>query len=222
MSAEGFKIMLVDDHAVVREGYRALLQKQRGLTVVAEAADGAESYRLYKSARPDLVIMDLSMSGIGGIEAIKRIRQWDSDARILVFTMHLSAVHARQAIRAGARGYVTKSSPPEVLLAAVSDILQGRIAFSPDIDHELAQDWAQEWANGGASPFDRLTSREFEILRLLLMGKSTEQVAETLHVSPKTVANSRYQIRDKLGVHSDIELVRLALRQGLLDGDEPS
>lgn len=217
MIAEGWTIMLVDDHAIVREGYRALLGKQRGLTIVAEAADGAEAYRLYKSARPDLVIMDLSMSGIGGVEAIRRIRQWDPDARILVFTMHLGAIHARQAIRAGARGYVTKSSPPEVLLAAVFEVLRGRIAFSPDIDHLLAQDWAAE----GASAVDRLTAREFEILRLLLMGKSTEQVAETLHVSPKTVANTRYQIRGKLGVHSDIELVRLALRQGLLEGEEP-
>ena len=216
MTAEGWSIMLVDDHAIVREGYRALLGKQRGLTIVAEAVDGAEAYRLYKRGRPDLVIMDLSMSGIGGIEAIERIRQWDPDARILVFTMHLSAVHARQAIRAGARGYVTKSSPPDVLLAAVSEILRGRIAFSPDIDHLLAQ----EWAGDGASVVDRLTSREFEILRLLLMGRSTEQIAETLHVSPKTVANTRYQIRGKLGVHSDIDLVRLALSQGLLEGEE--
>jgi len=215
MNGGDVKILLVDDHAIVREGYRALLQKQRGLTVVAEAADGAEAYRLYKNARPDLVIMDLSMSGVGGVEAIKRIRQWDPDARILVFTMHLSAVHARQAIRAGARGYVTKSSSPDVLLAAVHDVLKGRIAFSPDIDHELAQDWAAERQNA----LDSLTPREFEILRLLLMGKETGQIADVLHVSAKTIANSRYQIRGKLGVHSDIELVRLALRQGLLEDE---
>jgi two-component system, NarL family, invasion response regulator UvrY len=213
MNARGWKILLVDDHAIVREGYRALLQKQCGLTVAAEAADGAEAYRLYKSVQPDLVIMDLSMSGVGGVEAIKRIRQWDPDARILVFTMHLSAVHARQAIRAGARGYVTKSSPPESLLAAVSDVLKGRIAFSPDIDHELAQRWAAD----DASPVDRLTPREFEILRLLLIGRSTDEIAATLHLSAKTVANTRYLVRGKLGVHSDIELARLALREGLLD-----
>ncbi|WP_374547165.1 response regulator [Rhodoblastus sp.] len=215
MNGGDVAILLVDDHAIVREGYRALLQKQRGLSVVAEAADGAEAYRLYKSARPDLVIMDLSMSGVGGVEAIKRIRQWDPDARILVFTMHLSAVHARQAIRAGARGYVTKSSSPDVLLAAVHDVLKGRIAFSPDIDHELAQDWAAERQNA----LDSLTPREFEILRLLLMGKETGEIAEVLHVSAKTIANTRYQIRSKLGVHSDIELVRLALRQGLLEDE---
>lgn len=104
-------IMLVDDHAVVREGYRSMLQKQHGLRVVAEASDGAEAYRLFKEVRPDLVIMDLTMPGVGGIEGIRRIRQWDRDARILVFTMHENAGFAVQAIRAGARGYVTKSSP---------------------------------------------------------------------------------------------------------------
>ncbi|MET3224353.1 DNA-binding NarL/FixJ family response regulator [Bradyrhizobium japonicum] len=138
MSAGDATILLVDDHSVVREGYRSVLQKQPGLRVVAEAADGAEAYRLFKSEAPDLVIMDLSMPGIGGIEAVRRIRQWDKSARILVFTMHQNAGFAVQAIRAGARGYVTKTSPPETLVRAVMDVLAGRIAISPDIDHELA------------------------------------------------------------------------------------
>ncbi|MEI9981910.1 MAG: response regulator transcription factor [Aliidongia sp.] len=133
-------IMLVDDHAIVREGYRTLLQKQPGLRIVAEACDGAEAYRLYKATQPALVIMDLAMPGLGGIEAIKRIRHWDPAARILVFTMHQSAAYAVQAIRAGAKGYVAKSSPPDVLIGAVFDVLKGRTALSPDIDHELALD----------------------------------------------------------------------------------
>jgi len=131
-------IMLVDDHAIVREGYRSLLRKQPGLRIVAEAGDGAAAYRLFKAARPDLVIMDLTMPGLGGIEAIRRIRQWDPRARILVFTMHQNAAYAVQAVRAGARGYITKSSPPDVLVTAVFDVLKGRTALSPDIDHELA------------------------------------------------------------------------------------
>ncbi len=121
---EGATIMLVDDHAIVREGYRALLQKQPGLEVVAEASDGAEAYRLYKTARPDLIIMDLTMPGLGGIEAIKRIRHWDAAAHILVFTMHQNAAYAVQAIRAGARGYVSKSNSPQVLVRASSALLQ--------------------------------------------------------------------------------------------------
>jgi DNA-binding NarL/FixJ family response regulator len=205
-------IMLVDDHAVVREGYRSLLQKQPRLNVVAEASDGAEAYRLFKEKRPDLVIMDLTMPGLGGLETIKRIRQRDAAARILVFTMHQDAAYAVQSIRAGARGYVTKSSPPEALVHAVFDVLQGRIAFSADIDHELALSRVA----GTPAATDVLTPREFEILRMLLAEKSTEDIAATLHLSPKTVANTRYLIKTKLGAASDIELVMVALRQGLL------
>jgi len=132
MTSEDHSILLVDDHAVVREGYRAVLQKQPGLRVVAEAADGAEAYRLFKAMQPDLVIMDLTMPGISGIEAIRphstmgpqRQESW-------VFTMHQNAAFAVQAIRAGARGYVTKTSPPETLVRAAMDILAGRIAGQP-------------------------------------------------------------------------------------------
>lgn len=208
----GRTIMLVDDHPVVREGYRSILRKQPGLRVVAEAADGAEAYRLFKDTRPDLVIMDLTMPGFGGIEGIRRIRQWDPAARVLVFTMHQNAAFAVQAIRAGARGYVTKMSPPEAFLRAVFDVLDGRIALSPDIDHELALSRLADETVAA----DVLTAREFEVLRLLLAERTTEEIADTLHISPKTVANLRYLIKSKLGVSSDIELVRLALRQGLL------
>jgi two-component system invasion response regulator UvrY len=206
-------ILLVDDHAVVREGYRAVLQKQLGLRVVAEAGDGAEAYRQFKATRPDLVIMDLTMPGVSGIEGIRHIRQWDRDARILVFTMHQNAAFALQAIRAGARGYVTKMSSPETLLRAVSEVLNGRIALSPDIDHELALNRLTEEVNAA----DILSAREFEVLSLLLAERTTEEIAELLHLSPKTVANLHSLIKSKLGVASDIELVRLALRQGLLN-----
>jgi len=205
-------ILLVDDHAVVREGYRAVLQKQPGLRVVAEAEDGAEAYRQFKATQPDLVIMDLTMPGVSGIEGIRHIRQWDRDARILVFTMHQNAAFALQAIRAGARGYVTKMSPPETLLRAVFDVLAGRIALSPDVDHELALNRLTEEANAA----DILSPREFEVLSLLLAERTTDEIAGLLHLSPKTVANLHSLIKSKLGVASDIELVRLALRQGLL------
>jgi two-component system invasion response regulator UvrY len=126
--------------------------------------------------------------------------------------MHQSAAYALQAIRAGAKGYVTKSSPPQALLDAVFDILKGRTALSPDIDHELALSRLADEPNAA----DVLSPREFEVLRMLLAEKSSDDIAETLHVSPKTVANIRYLIKSKLGVATDIELVRLALRQGLL------
>ncbi len=212
MTTPAGTILLVDDHAVVREGYRSMLQKQPGLRVVAEAADGAEAYRLFKEVRPDLVIMDLTMPGVGGIEGIRRIRQWDRSARILVFTMHENAGFAVQAIRAGARGYVTKSSPPETLVRAVMDVLAGRIAISADIDHELALSRLA----GERAAADVLSAREFEVMQMLLAERTTDEIASALHLSPKTVANLHSLIKDKLGVASDIELVRLALRQGLL------
>ena len=210
------RVMLVDDHAIVREGYRSLLQKQDRLQVVAEAGDGAEAYRVYKEVKPDLVIMDLSMPGIGGVEAIRRLRQWDHAARILVFTMHQSAAYAIQAIKAGARGFVTKSNPPETLLHAIAEVMAGRIALSPDIDHELAISRLA----GEPSAVDVLSPREFEILRMLLAEKSIDEIATTLHISVKTAANTRYMIRAKLGVASDIELVRLALRQRIIAAED--
>ena len=209
------RVMLADDHAIVREGYRSLLHKQDRLRVVAEASDGADAYRVYKEARPDLVIMDISMPGIGGVEAIRRIRQWDGAARVLVFTMHQSAAYAVQSIKAGARGFVTKSNPPDALLRAIAEVMAGRIALSPDIDHELAINRL----GGEPLAVDTLSPREFEILSMLLAGKSIEGIAETLHISVKTAANTRYQIRAKLGVTSDVELFRLALRQRIIAAD---
>jgi DNA-binding NarL/FixJ family response regulator len=216
MTAGRRTIMLVDDHAVVREGYRAVLEKQPGLRVIAEAGNGAEAYRIFKESQPDLVIMDLTMPGIGGVEAIRRIRQWDPHARILVFTMHQNAAFAVQAIRAGARGYVTKTSPPEALVRAIEDVFAGKIALSPDIDHELALSRLTDETIAA----DALTAREFEVLRMLLAEQTTEEIAALLHISPKTVANLHSLIKTKLGVGSDIELVRLALRQGLLTQTE--
>ncbi|GEP12637.1 response regulator transcription factor [Methylobacterium gnaphalii] len=206
------RILLVDDHAVVREGYRSLLEKQAHLRVVGEAANGAEAYRQFKTLNPDLVVMDLTMPGFGGIEAIRRIRQWDRTAMILVFTMHQSPAYAIQAIRAGAKGYVTKSSSPDELLRAVGDVLDGRLALSADMDHVLALDQL------AAEPraIDVLTPREFEVLQMLLAERNSDEIAEILHVSPKTVTNTRFLIRSKLEVRSEIELFKLALRQGLL------
>jgi DNA-binding NarL/FixJ family response regulator len=130
--------------------------------------------------------------------------------------MHQNAAYAVQAIKAGARGYITKSSPPEALIAGVFDVLKGRIALSADVDHELAQSRVAD----RPSALDVLTAREFEVLRMVLAEQTAEEIAETLHVSPKTVANTRYLIKSKLGVGSDIELARLALRQGLLSMPE--
>ncbi len=211
------RILLVDDHAVVCEGYRALLQQKSGLSVVAIAGTAREAWQAYKRHRPDLVIMDLTLPDHGGIEATRRLRAFDPSARILILTMHQSAAFAVQAFRAGARGFITKSSPPTLLLDAVASVLAGGTAVSPDINQALAL--AQLGEVRDAS--DRLTPREFEILQLLLAGQGTDQMAHSLGLSAKTIANTRSQIRAKLGVASDIGLVRLALEQGLLIPTRP-
>ena len=166
----------------------------------------------YKDTQPDVVIMDISMPGRGGIDAIEHIRRFDAQARILVFTMHGGAVYALQAFRAGARGYVTKSSPPDLLISAVRDVAEGRLAICPEISEVLALDRVQEEKTG----LEDLSPREFEIFRMILDAKSTDEIASALNVSRKTVANYHYGIKSKLGAASDIELLYFGLRQGLV------
>jgi DNA-binding NarL/FixJ family response regulator len=206
-------ILLVDDHAIVREGYRALLAKQPGLQVVAEAGDSAEAYRLFKEFEPDLLITDISLPGSSGLELIARIKQRRADAKILVFSMHQNPGFAAQAMRAGALGYVSKSSPPEDLLRAIHEVHAGRYTLSADI----AQALALEKLGSGRIALETLTVREFEILRLLVDGRNNDEIAQILNISPKTVCNCHYLIKGKLGVASDIELTRLAIKLNVLD-----
>ncbi|WP_026601908.1 response regulator [Methylomonas sp. 11b] len=205
-------ILLVDDHAIVREGYRSLISKQADLKVIAEAANGVDAYRLYKECQPDVVVTDLTMPGLSGLELIGRIKQRDNKARILVFSMHQNPSFARQACRAGALGYVTKSSAPDLLLQAIRDIYLRRHTLSTDI----AQALALEKLGNESTALNSLTAREFEILRLLVEANSQGAIAKTLNISPKTVANCHYLIKNKLGVNSDIELTRLAIKLNVL------
>jgi two-component system invasion response regulator UvrY len=206
-------VMLVDDHAVVREGYRRLIEKHKDLAVIAEASDGHEAYRLYKQHRPDVVVLDLSMPGQGGIEVVRHVRQWDASARILIFTMHQNAAYAMQAFQAGAQGYITKSSAPELLITAIRDVAAGKKALSPDVSHELALGRIDD----AAVSLESLSAREFDIFRMIAEARSVSEIAETLNLSAKTVANYHYLIKSKLGVASDIELVRLAMRMKIVD-----
>jgi two-component system, NarL family, invasion response regulator UvrY len=212
MSRKTIRVLIVDDHAIVREGYRALLAKHEGLTVVGEASDAASAYQCYKDTRPDVVIMDISMPGRGGIDALEHIREFDAHARVLVFTMHSGAAYALQAFRAGAKGYVTKSSSPDVLVEAVKAVSEGRIAICPEMGQALALGRVQQ----EKSQLEDLSPREFEIFRMILDAKTTDEIASAFHVSRKTVANYHYNIKSKLGVSSDIELLYFGLRQGVI------
>ena len=198
MSEKSIQILLVDDHAIVRKGYRSLLQKQPNLTVIADARDAAEAYQNYKTFEPDVVIMDISMPGQSGLEAISRIRQYDGQARILVFSMHQNP---------------SKSSDPTLLIHGIYQVYENKLSLSPDV----AQALAVEKLGQDKARLDDLTVREFEILRLLLEANNNQQIADILNISPKTVSNSHYIIKRKLDVNSDIELTRLAIRMKLLN-----
>lgn len=206
------RVLLVDDHAIVRQGYRRLIEMHDDIAVVAEAEDARSGYQAYKDAAPDVVVVDISMPGRGGIDLVRQIRQRDSAARVLIFTMHASATYAQQAFRAGARGYVTKSSPPDILVSAIRSVYAGRPALCAEINDIVATSRLCD----DASPVDELSPREFEILRMILEAKSTDEIASAFNLSPKTVANYHYEIKSKLGVRSDIELVYLCMRQGLV------
>ncbi|WP_181700600.1 response regulator [Chthonobacter albigriseus] len=205
------RILLVDDHPVVREGYQRLLDRLPEFAVAGEAADAAEAYKRYREIQPDLTIMDLSIPGAGGVEAIRHIRQWDRSARVLVVSIHTRAVFVRQAFQAGAAGYVSKSSGPAELVQAAKEVARGRRWIGDDIARELALSSVATEADA----LDRLSVREFTVLRMLLAGSEVAEVAEKLCISPKTVRNCHYAIKAKLGARTDLDLARTAIQAGL-------
>ncbi len=206
MSPPVIRLLLVDDHAIVRAGYRHLLRRQAHLDLIDDAGSAEEAYLLYRQNRPDVVVTDMALPGQSGLELTRRLLAIDPQARVLIFTMHGSPDFAQVALRAGARGYVTKSSPAETLLNAIADVAQGRRALSPDVAQALALARVE-----GDTGLDALTPREFEVLRMLLRPMPVSDIAATLHLSEKTVCNLHYQIKRKLGVTNDIELTRRML-----------
>jgi two-component system, NarL family, invasion response regulator UvrY len=205
------RILLVDDHAIVRAGFRRLLEQQVNHHVIAEAGDAETAYALFVEHQPDVVVLDLSMPGASGLDLVRRMVMRQPSARILVFSMHEDALLAERAIQLGARGYVTKSSAPEVLASAVADMMAGKVAFSPDI----AQSLAVSKLTGEGDPLTALSAREFEIFRLIARGQTVSSIASLLSLSAKTVANYHSLIKQKLGVASDVELVLLAQRRNI-------
>lgn len=205
------RIILVDDHAVVRSGYRRLLGSEPGFQVVGEAASADEAYALAVEQMPDVAVVDLSLRGSSGIEAIRRILSRAPRTRILVLSMHEGAGHVTQALRSGALGYLTKYSEPERVIEAIRKVAGGQRAFSPEIAQVLADE-----AIDGDRPFSHLTPREFEVLRLLAHGESALHIAQSMHLSPKTILNYLSLIRQKLDAETDFKLLHLAARHGLV------
>lgn len=213
MSPNPISIMLVDDHAVVRAGVRRLLEQHSGFTVVAEAENGERAYQLFGEHLPDVAVMDLSMPGMGGMEAIRRIVARFPAAKLLVLSMHENPAFANQAIKAGAKGYLAKNGLAEELVDALQAIVSGKTYLSPEIARKIALQSLQDQAD----PMQQLSAREFEIFRLLAEGKETEEIAQALKISGKTVANYQTAIKQKLGINSPVEMVRLAIRHGVIE-----
>lgn len=207
------QVLLADDHAVVRMGFRLLLETTDDIRVVAEASSGEEACRIIAEQQPDVAVMDVSMPGIGGIQATKRLIERHPNLRILMLSAHMDIVHPRLALRAGARGYMTKRSAAETLVSAIRQVARGCIYLEPDIAHELAL----QQINGASDPVEMLTPREFEVFKQLASGRSVRQVADSFFLSQSTVGTHLYNIKQKLGAGNSAELAMFAMRSGIVD-----
>ncbi len=212
MKTQAIRTLLVDDHAVVRSGYRTYLQQIAGFDVCGEAGSAEEAYRAYKELQPDIVIMDILMPGASGIEACRRILKLQPRARILVFSMHVSATVVRQLLDIGVLGVLGKDSPPETLCAAAAAVASGQFY----LENGTAKSVVFSRYHGDQARFQALSPREFDITQMLIAGVLPNDIAETLNLSSKTVANLLSIIRNKLGVTSDVHLLRLAASVGLV------
>jgi len=207
-------VFLVDDHSVVREGYRRLLERSTGIRVIGEAANAAQAYDEFRRLHPDVVVMDISLPDVSGIEAMRHMLAREPRAKVLMFSMHEEPIFASRAFQAGALGYVTKASAPDVLVDAVRTVARGERYLSQD----TAQSLALQSVGGGDASLDVLSNREFEVMRLLVAGNTLSNIAEKLQLSYKTVANHQSLIRQKLGVETHVQLIRLAERNGVSPG----
>ena len=213
MASSMINVMLVDDHAVVRAGYHRFLEKHADIRIVAEAENADQGYAGFCEFRPDVSIIDLSLPGTGGIELIRRILARDPDAGMLVFSIYDDALFALRALDAGAKGYVTKSSAPSVLVDAVKHVASKKLSLSPDIMQQIAL----RRISREQDPFAALTSREFEIFRLLTKGQSIAEIGVLLNLSQKSIANYQTQIKQKLGVTSIAGLVHIAIKYNIIN-----
>jgi two-component system invasion response regulator UvrY len=208
------RVLLVDDHAVVRTGFRLLLQARADFTVVGEAESGELACQRYIELSPEVVVMDIAMPGMGGIEALRRIRAHDPQARVLALSAHDDPMHARRALREGALGFLSKRSAPEALLEAVADVGMGQRYIDPRVAQKLA---LEDIEGTESSPIKRLSEREFDVFIRLARGASVQRIADDLRLSASTVGTHLYNVKQKLGVSNQSELTLLAIRHGLIE-----
>ncbi len=205
-------IVLVDDHAVVRAGVRRLLEQEALFDVIGEADSGEKAYQMFGELKPDVMVMDLSMPGMGGLEAIRRILMRHERARILVLTMHEDLSFANQALKLGAKGYLIKNTLGDDLVKSIQTVSRGEVFLSD----EIAKKMAMQSISGDQDPIHELSAREFEIFRLLAEGLEIDAIATTLNISSKTVSNYQTMIKQKLNINTPVELIRYAIKAGVI------
>jgi DNA-binding NarL/FixJ family response regulator len=212
------RILLADDHALVRAGIRALVQRVTGLQVVGEASDGREAFRLVKDCEPDVVLMDVAMPELNGLDAIPRILKQNPSVRVIILSMHASREYVLRALQAGAAGYVLKNAAVDELETAIRTVARGDKYLTPAVSGQLIASVTSGKSDGARRmlPVDALTQRQREILQLIAEGRTTREIAETLHISVKTVETHRTLLMDRLNLHDVASLVRYAIRVGLV------
>jgi DNA-binding NarL/FixJ family response regulator len=205
-------IVLVDDHAVVRAGVRRLLEQEPLFEVIGEAESGEKAYQIFGELKPDVMVMDLSMPGMGGLEAIRRILMRYEKAKVLVLSMHEDLSFANQALKLGAKGYLIKNTLADDLVKSIETVSNGEVFLSA----EIAKKMAMQSISGDKDPIHELSAREFEIFRLLAEGLDIDAIASTLNISSKTVSNYQTMIKQKLDINSPVELIRYAIKTGVI------
>jgi DNA-binding NarL/FixJ family response regulator len=217
-------VLLADDHAIVREGVRVLLDLESDITVIGEAADGREAVRMANELQPDVILMDISMPHLNGMEAAQRILQARPGARVIILSAHADDGSIQRVIESGAAGYLLKSTPRAQLAEAIRNVRGGKACFSPDIERRLHESPASGNGNGDGihRHVARLTSREVEVLQLIAEGRANKQTADELGISIKTVEKHRQHVMEKLGIHDTASLTRYAIAAGIVDSHVPS
>jgi two-component system invasion response regulator UvrY len=209
-------VFLVDDHELVRTGIRRILEDVRGIKVVGEAESGEVAVTYCRQNHPDVILMDMNMPGIGGLEATRKILRIRPDVRIIVLTVHSENPFPTKVMQAGAAGYLTKGAAPDEMIQAIRLVHSGQRYISPEIAQQMA---LSQFASSDENPFKTLSERELQIMMMITKGQKVNEISEQLNLSPKTVNSYRYRLFSKLGINGDVELTHLAIRYGMLDAD---
>ncbi|WP_122033122.1 UvrY/SirA/GacA family response regulator transcription factor [Aliivibrio sp. EL58] len=210
------KVFLVDDHELVRTGIRRILEDVRGIKVVGEADSGEDAVKWCRTEQADIVLMDMNMPGIGGLEATKKILRFNPDMKVIVLTIHTENPFPTKVMQAGAAGYLTKGAGPDEMVNAIRMVQSGQRYLSPEIAQQMA---LSQFTPDSENPFKELSERELQIMIMITKGEKVTDISEQLNLSPKTVNSYRYRLFSKLNISGDVELTHLAIRHGILDAE---